>query len=89
MAPRGEFWPNRDCAHSTKDRPKPCSRKLAGSSTKEPIMETATADTVREPWNKGKLVEGNFGLNLPRLVQIKKQYDPHNFFRLNPNIRPA
>lgn len=31
----------------------------------------------------------NFGLNLPRLVQIKKQYDPHNFFRLNPNIRPA
>jgi Berberine and berberine like len=28
-------------------------------------------------------------LNLPRLVQIKKQYDPHNFFRLNPNIRPA
>ena len=32
---------------------------------------------------------GNFGLNLPRLVQIKKQYDPYNFFRLNPNIRPA
>jgi len=34
-------------------------------------------------------MKGNFGLNLPRLVQIKKQYDPHNFFRLNPNIRPA
>lgn len=31
----------------------------------------------------------NFGANLPRLAQIKKQYDPHNFFRLNPNIRPA
>jgi hypothetical protein len=30
----------------------------------------------------------NFGLNLTRLVQIKKQYDPDNFFRLNPNIQP-
>jgi len=34
-------------------------------------------------------MKGNFGLNLPRLAQIKKQYDPHNFFRRNPNIRPA
>jgi FAD/FMN-containing dehydrogenase len=34
-------------------------------------------------------MKDNFGLNLPRLVQIKKQYDPHNFFRLNPNVRPA
>jgi FAD/FMN-containing dehydrogenase len=34
-------------------------------------------------------MKGNFGLNLTRLVQIKKQYDPNNFFRLNPNIRPA
>ena len=34
-------------------------------------------------------MRGNFGANLPRLAQIKKQYDPHNFFRLNPNIRPA
>jgi site-specific recombinase XerC len=35
---------------------KPRSFKLMGSSTKEPVMETTTADTVREPWNKGKLV---------------------------------
>jgi FAD/FMN-containing dehydrogenase len=34
-------------------------------------------------------MKGNFGVNLPRLVQIKTQYDPHNFFRLNPNIRLA
>jgi hypothetical protein len=34
-------------------------------------------------------MKGNFGLSLPRLAQIKKQYDPHNCFRLNPNIRPA
>jgi FAD/FMN-containing dehydrogenase len=31
----------------------------------------------------------NFGPNLPRLMRIKKQYDPHNFFRLNPNVLPA
>jgi FAD/FMN-containing dehydrogenase len=34
-------------------------------------------------------MKDNFGLNLPRLAQIKTQYDPHNFFRLNPNIRPS
>jgi FAD/FMN-containing dehydrogenase len=30
-----------------------------------------------------------FGANLPRLVAIKKQYDPTNFFRVNQNIQPA
>jgi hypothetical protein len=34
-------------------------------------------------------MKSHFGPNLPRLVQIKKQYDPHNFFRLNPNIPRA
>jgi hypothetical protein len=28
---------------------------------------------------------GNYG----RLQAIKHKYDPHNFFRLNPNIKPA
>jgi len=30
-----------------------------------------------------------YGENLPRLRQIKKQYDPDNFFRMNVNIPPA
>jgi FAD binding domain/Berberine and berberine like len=34
-------------------------------------------------------MKGNFGANLARLVEIKKLYDPDNFFRLNPNIQPA
>jgi len=29
-----------------------------------------------------------FGRNLKRLAEIKKKYDPDNFFRLNNNIKP-
>lgn len=33
-------------------------------------------------------VKSAFGSNYARLAQIKKSYDPQNFFRLNQNIRP-
>ncbi len=35
------------------------------------------------------VVQNSFGANLPRLRELKKKYDPANFFRLNPNIAPA
>lgn len=33
-------------------------------------------------------VRNNYGENLPRLVELKTQYDPLNLFRLNPNVEP-
>jgi hypothetical protein len=33
-------------------------------------------------------IDDNYGLNRNRLMRIKKQFDPDNFFRLNANIRP-
>lgn len=36
-----------------------------------------------------ELVQKAYGSNLNRLAEVKKKFDPHNFFSLNQNIRPA
>jgi hypothetical protein len=36
-----------------------------------------------------KQLASNYGTNYPRLVALKKKYDPANLFRLNANILPA
>ena len=33
--------------------------------------------------------QSNYGVNYPRLVEIKKRFDPNNLFRLNANIDPT
>jgi FAD/FMN-containing dehydrogenase len=37
----------------------------------------------------GDRVRVAYGANYERLAALKKKYDPDNFFRLNPNIKPA
>jgi len=37
---------------------------------------------------KPSAIQAAFGDNLQRLKEIKKKYDPNNFFRLNQNIQP-
>jgi hypothetical protein len=34
-------------------------------------------------------INSNYRGNYPRLVGIKKKYDPTNLFRLNANVKPA
>ena len=33
-------------------------------------------------------VKAAYGPNFDRLVELKKKYDPTNFFRMNQNIKP-
>lgn len=35
------------------------------------------------------MVQASFGRNFAKLAEVKRIYDPENFFRLNQNIRPA
>jgi hypothetical protein len=36
-----------------------------------------------------EVIRSAFGTNLPMLAEVKRKYDPDNFFRVNQNVRPA
>jgi FAD/FMN-containing dehydrogenase len=50
---------------------------------------TYTNFTGQADETAGALTTTAYGANMNRLRRIKAQYDPDNFFRLNPNIQPA
>ena len=54
-------------------------------------LETATDGyyTVDSADESREIRHGNYQGNFPRLLEIKKKYDPTNLFRLNANINPA
>jgi len=50
---------------------------------------TYTNFTGQSDETAGSLADTAYGANMARLANIKAQYDPDNFFRLNPNIAPV
>jgi FAD/FMN-containing dehydrogenase len=50
---------------------------------------TYTSFTGQADETASTLTANAYGANLDRLRRIKAQYDPDNFFRLNPNVEPA
>ena len=71
----GETGPNIGWARQTFDALRP---HMAGRS----YVNNLTADD-------GRMVHNVWGANYPRLVAIKRRYDPDNVFRLNHNIDPS
>jgi len=53
----------------------------------EPFTDNYYVNT--EPSADEKRLRATYGENYPRLVQLKKKYDPMNLFRLNANIKPT
>lgn len=73
-------WPNEDEAEPHIDYIRRYWRTL------EPHTDGYyTVDTTNE---SSEVRHANYQANFPRLLEIKRKYDPTNLFRLNANIRP-
>jgi len=57
--------------------------------TPYPNGVTYTSFTGQADETASALTAHAYGANMERLQRVKAQYDPDNFFRLNPNVIPA
>lgn len=81
--------------HPATDDPADCQKMISwareGRQAVQPLVEPAMyvnglEDAVEEGEQR---VREAYGLNFERLVSVKNEYDPTNFFRLNANIQPT
>jgi FAD/FMN-containing dehydrogenase len=56
-------------------------------STIEPLTSGFYINEVND--ESRAVLNANYRENFPRMVAVKKQYDPANLFRLNANVQPA
>jgi FAD/FMN-containing dehydrogenase len=89
------FW-NRDAQHSVIiigfwDEPGGASGSMqwvrAGWKSLDPLTDGFSVNELAHD-DPSRRVRSTYGDNYPRLVALKKRYDPGNLFRLNANIRP-
>jgi hypothetical protein len=100
VAPQATAFWNR---HATFDMLVASMWKVPGDGAQRSTEWVRAGWTKVEPFTEGYYVnlaeaqqeahahriQTAYGDNYPRLVALKKRYDPANFFRLNANIKPA
>ena len=59
-----------------------------GWSKLEPLTKSLYVNLLSQDEADAR-IRSVYGDNYPRLIALKKQYDPRNLFRLNANIKPA
>jgi hypothetical protein len=61
--------------------------ELLPSDAVAPYSEPGGYINVMDDDDNGR-VRDNYGVNYDRRVELKRRYDPDNFFRINQNIAP-
>jgi len=62
--------------------------ELLPSDAVAPYFEPGGYINVMDDDDNGRVCD-NYGVNYDRRVELKRRYDPDNFFRINENIAPC